>query len=254
MEDFEFVRFGFNVKLSEVNDIFVGWVQALWFPPSDLQQTLTLGPIETVYIPFWMYDVSVTTSCTAKVDRHDADPHHGTRTGNDRIQSVEGTYHHTYPKLMICAPSPSSQGYDKVVVDLVDQMASLEIYPILRGAPPSGRIRVWNSLVYNHVWSEIGEKIVQRKERERCEAHLINQPFVASIKELSLDINFHSVHHRLVHIPFYVTEYTYGGITYKWVCSATSAEAQGTRPYGLGKLGQLGKVGYDFLSSLYKRE
>ena len=46
---------------------------------------------------------------------------------------------------------------------------------------------------------------MQRKERERCEAHLINQPFVASIKELSLDINFHSVHHKLVHLPFYIT-------------------------------------------------
>jgi hypothetical protein len=102
-----------------------------------------------------MYDVSVTTSCSAKVVRNDADPHHGARAGNDRIQSVDGTYHHTYPKLMICAPAPSAQGYDKVVVDLVDQMASLENYPVLRGAAPSGRVRVWSSLVYTQVWSEV---------------------------------------------------------------------------------------------------
>ena len=48
MEDFEFASFGFNVRLPEVNDIFNDWIQGLWFPPSDLTQTLTLGAIESM--------------------------------------------------------------------------------------------------------------------------------------------------------------------------------------------------------------
>jgi hypothetical protein len=48
IEDSEFVSFGFNVRLPEVNDIFTGWIQGLWFPPSDLVQTLALSPIESM--------------------------------------------------------------------------------------------------------------------------------------------------------------------------------------------------------------
>lgn len=120
-----------------------------------------------------MYEVAVTTACAAKVVRNDADPHHGTRAGNEHIQSVEGVYNHTYPKLLICAPSPSAQvlmlccclrvltvayifqGYDKVVVSLVDQMSNLEKYPLIRSAPPPMRARVWHSLLYTQVWSEV---------------------------------------------------------------------------------------------------
>jgi len=251
----EFVSLACNIRQTEVPAIFESWIQSLWFPPSDFSSSVAMGNIEIVYIPFWMYEVAVTTACTAKVVRNEADPHHGTRSGNERIQSVESIYNHNYPKLLICAPAPSTQGYDKIVVSLVDQISNLEKYPLIRSGTFPSHARIWNSLLYTQVWSEIGEKIIQRKEREKCEADLSSQHFVASVKELSLDINFNSVNHCLVHLPFYVIDYTYGGNQYKWVCSATSGAAQGTRPYGLGKVGQLGKASYELVSGfLGKRE
>jgi len=250
----EFVSLPVNIASHELDTVFQEWAQGLWFAPTDFSSNFRRGPFGVVYIPFWKYEVSVTTSCEAKIVLNDAEPQHALRANYEHLQNFESSFHHTYPKLMICAPSPSSPAYDRVVVDLVDGMTSLDNdYPlVVAGSVPNTDPlpTIWSSQPYSSVWSEVGEKIIQRKERERCELDLQSQPFVAAVKEMTLNINFHFVHHRLVHVPFYVCEYTYAGATYKWVCSASSGEAHGTRPYGLGKFGHLSAGGYQLLSSL----
>jgi len=247
--DDEFLSFAANIGSGHVPALFEEWVRSLWLPPSDLFNKIARGSAQLVYIPFWMYDVTVTTTFTAKIVRNDPDPHHGARPANEQEQDIDGTYDHNYPQLMICAPSFTSPGYDRSILPLVDQM-TVENHAIQRGPPPIPPAIVWTPLLHYDVWSEIGEKVVERKERERCEGDIMNRTFVSSVKELILDINFLSVRHRLVHVPFYVLEFTYENLSYKWVCCATSGEMHGNRPYGLGKLGQYGRAGIEALSAL----
>lgn len=49
----------------------------------------------------------------------------------------------------------------------------------------------------------MAEKVIRTKEREKCEFDLKSQPLIANVKEVTLEINFLNVTHKLIYFPVY---------------------------------------------------
>jgi hypothetical protein len=201
-----------------------------------------------MYVPYWVFDVTVNSKCTAKVSRTDADPRDNGRAAAENWLNVETSYMHVHPKLMICA---AVQEYEPAAMGLVEQLdwklddATVRVQP----GPPLD-ISVVRAQGHDVIWHEVAEKVIRSKEREKCEFDLRSQPLIANVKEVTLEINFLNVEHRLIYFPVYVASYTYGESTYKWTCNGMSGTAQGNRPYGLGKLADYSKKGLELVSGL----
>jgi len=234
------------VPVSQTPSLFTQWAESLWLLPSDFCFQLLPDSVTALYVPFWIYDVTVNSKCAAKVSRTDADPRDNGRAATENWHTVETQYRHVHPKLMICAARPD---YEPAALELVEQLdwklddATVRMQ---QGYPLDTTIV--SPQTYDVIWHEVAEKIIRSKEREKCEFDLKSQPLIANVKEIDLEISFLNVEHRLVHFPVYIATYNYGGGNYKWVCNGTTGVAQGNRPYGLGKLGDYGKKGFEVLS------
>jgi len=193
--------------------------------------------------------VTVDSKCTAKVSRTDADPRDNGRASAENWHTVETQYRHVHPKLMICAAYQEHEPAALGLVEQLDWKLDEGTVHMQQGFPIDYTIP--GSQSYDVIWHEVAEKVIRSKEREKCEFDLKTQPLIANVKEIALEINFLNVEHRLVHFPVYVATYTYGGSSYKWVCSGVTGTAQGNRPYGLGKLGDYGKKGIEVLSGFF---
>jgi hypothetical protein len=57
-----------------------------------------------MYVPYWVYDVTVNSKCSAKVSRTDADPRDNGRAATENWLNVDTSYMHVHPKLMVSHP------------------------------------------------------------------------------------------------------------------------------------------------------
>lgn len=243
----EFFYVPFSIPPSQVPTFFQQWASSLWLLPSDFSFQIPATAVSAMYVPYWVFDVTVNTKCQAKVSRTDADPRDTARATTENWLQVDTDYMHVHPKLMICGSVHDQQ---VLYMGLVEQLDwKLEDTSVRSQPGPPLDITVVNYQGHDVVWHEVAEKVIRNKEREKCEFDLKSQPLIANVKEVTLEINFLNVSHRLIYFPVYYASYTYGDSTYQWVCSGVTGGAQGNRPYGLGKLADISKKGYDYVSS-----
>ena len=79
-------------------------------------------------------------------------------------------------------------------------------------------------------------------------ARLKAETQVERISDFRISVNFTKIQAKLVYLPLYMSTYCYEKQHYNYVISGQTGAVQGKRPYGLGKLGALGKSGVDLLA------
>ncbi|MFO0852181.1 MAG: hypothetical protein U0871_27005 [Gemmataceae bacterium] len=127
----------FAVDLRKARDAFTGWLEGLWFAPTELKKVVALGQFSGVYLPFWTYDAMTYTAYDGQRGDDYQDTQYVTQQLADGTTrqvaqtvtrtdwtSVSGEVDHFFDDLLVCG-SKSLPG--DLIADLGDwQLPKLE--------------------------------------------------------------------------------------------------------------------------------
>jgi len=85
---------------------------------------------------------------------------------------------------------------------------------------------------------------------EDCRNKIFQETSCESVTDFKQDINFSSIDRSKNYLPCYLIKYTYQDVEYTAVINAQTGSIKAERPWGLGKLGTLGRSGLEYMEGL----
>ncbi len=85
----------FQVSDRDARQIFLKWINGLWFAPTELKKLATLGRFSSVYAPYWTYDSMTYTRYTGeRGDNYTETEYYRDANGNRQSRTVTKTRWH----------------------------------------------------------------------------------------------------------------------------------------------------------------
>ncbi|ELR25494.1 zinc finger, C3HC4 type (RING finger) domain containing protein [Acanthamoeba castellanii str. Neff] len=136
----------------------------------------------------------------------------------------------------------------KKIADSVEKAAAMPA-TVVKPPPPN---LLLPALPWEGVWKEFEAELV-KLETQECSNKLRVENGADKVKDVALNYQV-QLNRRLVYFPVCLTSYQYNGKLYRVVINGHTGEVIGDRPYGTGKIGELGKAGLSVVGDyLFKR-
>lgn len=136
----------------------------------------------------------------------------------------------------------------KKIADSVEKVAAMPT-TVVKPPPPN---LLLPALPWEGVWKEFEAELV-KLETQECSNKLRVENGADKVKDVALNYQV-QLNRRLVYFPVCLTSYQYNGKLYRVVINGHTGEVIGDRPYGTGKIGELGKAGLSVVGDyLFKR-
>lgn len=240
----------FDQQLSQVHPQFVKWLNTLWFAPSDFSQKVRLGPISAHYIPFWDFDVSTQSSYVAEVARFEKQ----TADSNKRVEkwvSITGVQTGHYTSVLVYSDVEQPQAITELLKLMLDWLPLRAKYQQPQHCSPTNQLmpRIDRAETHERAWTECAATVTQ-KEQENCPKKIKREENTEKLRDFKINVHFVGASKKLIFLPVFVGTYEYEKKDYHFVLNAQTGTVQAQRPYGLGRIGSIGKASADFVGSL----
>ncbi|PRP85597.1 hypothetical protein PROFUN_06386 [Planoprotostelium fungivorum] len=257
----------FDVKSVKINPLFTQWTHSLWFAPADYVDSLKIVREEALYVPFWSFDVVLESHYTAVINSYEPN----TRKKITRESKVEGTLRKTYNAIIVCADVDLERDNEKAF-DLVGTISDWRTTKCRSNVPESctesgvltslfGQSRsadpFAHSMIVKSDRAKDSDQAFQQKlpslqqwVEEDCRTKMYNDTVCESISDFEQRIHFLSIVKTKLYLPVYLLKYAYQGNEYTAIINAQTGTLQGERPYGMGRLGSIGRSGFEFMESV----
>jgi DNA-directed RNA polymerase subunit RPC12/RpoP len=228
----------FAINRTKAQADFKDWLSALWFAPTDLLKAAECGGLVGVYIPFWTFDADAHTRYIGErgedyweteVYTEFINGQQETRTRQvrrTRWWPASGEVDNHFDDLLVMASNtlPPKQASHLEPWDLPRLVAYADEY--LAGfAAESYQVDLPNGF----------QRAQQLAEPE------IRNTVCADIggdhqRILNIQPQFANVTFKHILLPLWISAYSYGGKTYRFLINARTGAVQGERPYSVWKI------------------
>jgi len=173
------------------------------------------------YIPFYILDFEVTTSCTAAVALPSRAGIRSRISENLHEQTAKREYSH-----LVCAAK------DEEIFSLVQEIRDWNPYSAI---PNCKIISQRDFYDWPAVWNlrEVEKTIFKQEELKMRQE--IRQDL--TIQSLKLNVKYGDIYHTMIYLPVYITKYKYNSQSYTALISAQTGTVSAGRPFGLGTAG-----------------
>jgi len=230
----------FNVKYDDVCKCLSKWMSSLWFAPCDYYSRVKVGPIQSVYIPFWTFDLSINSVYSGEVIRIEKIDNNKTVV-TDRRKATGSRASH-YKDMTVLG----DRLQDESVVRFIRKFDDWKPTKASHSHPQSCcNLQSPASMPIVHEY-ESAEHILQNltgtikeTEKKACQSKLKSEQLADQIEDFQLTVELLNVSKRIIYMPAYIGTYVFEGKTMTFLVNGQSGMIQGERAYGLGTLGKL---------------
>ncbi|MDU0459765.1 MAG: hypothetical protein RW306_13650 [Geobacteraceae bacterium] len=226
----------FKINRNKASELFRRWLSSLWFAPGGLKRnSITSGGIKGIYLPYWTYDVRVTTW------------YEGER-GEDYLETGLQTEEHTRGSGRSATRTrwQSSGGcvinsFDDVLVPAgcslpPEAVAMLEPWDLKRLVPYSDEyLSGFQSEAYQIDMGEGFERaraLIENGVRSSVERHIGGQhQRIKAMRSQYDDITF-----KHVLLPVWISAYRYRNRTFRFIVNARTGQVLGERPWSVFRI------------------
>ncbi|QOV91000.1 zinc finger domain-containing protein [Humisphaera borealis] len=227
----------FSITNNQACDAFVGWINGLWFAPSNLKRMANREGIKGVYVPAWTYDCQVDTDYTGQRgdDYWDTETYTVTENGQSvtktrqvrrtRWSSAWGRVHDTFDDVLVLAVEnlppkarhlepwdlPALVPYDdRYLSGFVGESYTIDL--------PNGfelAKQVMSPVIDGTIRSDIGGDHQQISTK---------------------DSNYYDITFKHILLPMWISAYRYQDRVFTFLVNARTGEVQGDRPWSVWKI------------------
>jgi len=154
--------------------------------------------------------------------------------------SENGTQNSFHQELFICADTSVSREVFDILLKFSDWDKNKALLP--EPCKPQEDInppKLDKFLDMKVAWDILSKKI-EIDEKENCLKKCKKQHNTEIVEKLNFKIEFSNVSSRLIFLPAFLCNYFYESEEYIFIVSGQTGSVNGQRPYGLGKLGEIG--------------
>ncbi|MDO9309006.1 MAG: hypothetical protein Q7V04_08065 [Deltaproteobacteria bacterium] len=230
----------FKINRNRAAELFRGWLSGLWFAPGGLRRnSTTSGGIKGIYLPYWTYDVRVTTWFEGErgEDYQEAGlqaEQGGRGNGAVRGRSITRTRWHSSGGCVVST-------FDDVLVPAgcslpPEAVAMLEPWDLKSLVPYSDEyMSGFQSEAYQLDMGEGFERaraLIERGVRGSVERHIGGQhQRINAMRSQYDDITF-----KHVLLPVWISAYRYRKRTFRFIVNARTGQVLGERPWSVFRI------------------
>jgi len=230
-----------DFPIFQVTERLFEWVGNLWFAPSDmLKDVQSQYPfdISIEYLPFYILDFGVNTSCKAIVSDQSISRLDNIRGENETSELISKELTRQYSHL-VCACK------DEKIFSLTQNINDWNAYTAI---PNCQVVSAEDYYSWPTVWHLRGVEDEIFKKEEKYISQDIKKDY--ALRSMELRVEFSEVLHTQIYLPMYITHYTYKSCTYRVIVSAQTGTVSAERPFGFGSAGHvLNKIRGWFISN-----
>jgi hypothetical protein len=223
---------------NQIRALFNDWVGKLWFAPMEFTQKVTLSSPQPLYVPFWIFSASSTSVYTASVSRYERNT--DTKKRTELWSNVTGSRNCLHKDLSYCADVSVS----RMVLDLLVEFDDWQKSRAAMNQPATVDAhspKIDKHMEMKQAWGRISQKLTV-EERDHCYAKCKKDEKAEAIEGFQLNVSFSDLHGQLIFLPVYLCTFYFESNEYFFLVNAQTGSIRGQRPYGLGKLGEVGKT------------
>ena len=218
---------------------FKAWIGGLWFRPSDLKARASVTEMNGVYVPYWTFDASVSSSWTAQAGYYYYETEEYTETDDKgetvtrtrevrhtRWEPAWGSRHDVFDDLLICA----SKGLPE---DLACKLSTFDTTGLQPYSPAF--LAGWKAEEYAVDLNEAWKRAVARMESTqegRCAGDVPGDTH----RFLSVTNRFSDETFKHVLLPVWISAFRYGDKVYRFLVNGQTGEVVGKAPWSVGKI------------------
>lgn len=234
----------FLMQPSSVPLLLEKWSSGLWFAPTRFMKSIVISEPKIMYVPIWEFNTHVVTSYTGTYLQHEK------RDGvmKDVWYRGSGTHQSDYKNVQVYADVEQTP----VMRDLVEELGDFHGNNATSREPfLCNNIHPYRFKEMGHVESfKVFSGIITKKEKEMCEKQMKRENRSNSVRDVFVSTEFSQTSRRLLYFPVFLTTYQHEGKTYQVAINAQTGKVNAQRPYGLGKVGEIGNALGGLVSSL----
>eukprot|EP01119_Soliformovum_irregulare_P009684 TRINITY_DN2328_c0_g1_i3.p1 TRINITY_DN2328_c0_g1~~TRINITY_DN2328_c0_g1_i3.p1 ORF type:complete len:424 (-),score=64.24 TRINITY_DN2328_c0_g1_i3:42-1313(-) len=232
---------------------FEQWLNEIWFPPSDLTENKTMGPLRPVYVPFYIFTVDTETSFRCDIGKTMPE-------GHDHWTNISGHLENHYSELMTCASYSVNRSLvttllktpGSFVRDDMDRLSS-HFHNVQLGVQLDHEV-VDIDFGADYAFELAGKRIMDEGDFREAKKKIKREYQPEKKKNLHVSTQVVRRDFSVVLLPIYFTGFSYGGVTYDVVISGNRGTVVGDRPYGSGMLGKLMTEGWNKIQNYSRKQ
>lgn len=220
----------FRVDRQEAAEKFREWLKGLWFAPSKLKKSVQEGRFVGKFVPFWTYDAEVTAPYVGQGGRYKKvkDEEGQEQTEIDWYPTA-GIVSSSFNDLIVCAvQGEGAEGAEQAApFDTVNHLKpfaneylagySAEVYTIKADA------------AFEDAKEQMESTMKDMAESEICTRF-------DTYRAVKVTARYTSVTYKHVLLPVWMSLFSYGGKTYRYIVNGETGKVDGKRPYSIPKV------------------
>ena len=231
----------FVVNRQKAQADFHGWLAGLWFAPSNLMSAAKSDGLAGVYIPFWTFDADATTNYVGERGEHYWETETYTETVNGQSETrtrqvqrtrwwpASGTVQDHFDDLLVAASSSLP----------AKQTLHLEPWDLERLLPYADEYLAGFAAESYQVDLPQGFQKAQTMAEPTIRGTVIGDIGGDEQRILSMQSDYLNVTFKHILLPLWISAYSYGGKSFRFLINARTGEVQGERPYSFWKIAGL---------------
>lgn len=240
----------FKITKNSAQNAFTEWCRKLWFAPNRMKQYGEHNDtLNGIYIPYWTYDSSATTSYSGERGDDHSEVRFVTVNGRRERRTVvvtnwhpvSGVVNNSFDDILVLASNSLPRKYADELEpwDLVNLQEFNEQY--LSGFRTE----------YYQIDLEQGFSIAKNVMKEKIEA-AIKRDIGGNHQRINrMSTNYNSITFKHILLPIWISAYRYKDKVYRFLVNGRTGEVQGERPWSWIKLTLAGIVTAAVIASIY---
>lgn len=217
----------FKIDDKNAHDIFIKWLNGLWFAPNDLKKYATLNEkLKGIYMPYWTYDTSARTDYEGERGEHYYEGSGKNRVRKTRWYDTNGTVQNSFDDVCVLA--------SKSLPDSVTR--PLEPWDLNNLTPYNeGYISGFQTECYQ---TDVQKGFEMAKEvMEDAIKVTIRQQIGGDEQRINrMHVVYSNVSFKHILLPVWLSAYSYNNKVFRFIINGRTGEVQGQRPYSAIKI------------------
>jgi len=228
----------YKVPPSQIQSCFNVWAKSLWFAPSEFMSSVKFTQIQAIYTPFWIFSCNSTSNYSAQLSHYEK-----STSSKKRVEVWDrssGSLRSRHKDVIFLGDVTVSSAVQSLILEIDDW----DYFKANLREPPAqtvaSKIRIDRYMEMSKAWSIVSQRLVSAQQEE-CKKKIKKDENAEKMSDFDIKVEFSEVTGQLVFLPCYIAMYKYEDAEYFFVVSGQTGTTRGQRPYGLGKLGSIGK-------------
>jgi hypothetical protein len=229
----------FQIDIKKAKENFIGWINSLWFAPSNLKQHIEgAGGLNGIYLPFWTYTCSTDSNYTGQrgEDYYETESYTTTENGQSVTKQRQVTKTRWYP-----AFGTVSNSFENLLIEAStslnkEKLRSLEPWDVKNLVSYDDK---YLSGFRSESFSiDVKSGYAEAKQRMKPEIESAIRKDIGGNRQMihSVSTTYHNPTFKHILLPVWVSAYRYNEKVYQFLVNARTGEVQGERPYSTAKI------------------